>query len=123
MNDLEISETRVVAESPRHGPEIIAELNRLREHEHEILKAWAADDHEARILRFALSDIEDAAAAEGRPAIAHMAREARGKTAERTSNIKTLIDAAIALDIRFGPHTNEAEQALREAVAPFQASR
>ena len=77
MSELAIAEQRVVSESPVHGPELLAELNRLRARETELLKSWAADDSKARLMRFALSEIEDAAKAEGRPAIAHMAKEAR----------------------------------------------
>lgn len=99
MDELAIAEERVVQESPVHGPELVAELKRLRERDVELLKSWAADDHEARMLRFAMSEIETAAKIEGRPAIAQMAAEARGRTAERKTIVMRLLDALGALAI------------------------
>lgn len=132
MSELAIAESRVVHESPTHGPELIAELKRLREREQEVLKAWAADDHEARMLRFDLADIEDAARAEGRPAIAHMAKEARGKTADRKTAVMRLIEVAekaqktIAAwadyEYSHAPHEIEEWVLLEDALKPFRNS-
>lgn len=128
MSKLAIVESRVVHESPVHGPELLAELNRLRARETELMKNWAADDHEARMLRFDLAEIETAALAEGRPAIAHMAKEARSKTAARTSQVKRLIDAIGGVSgpdgILRGPITDGPElDELTYAYAPFCSSR
>ena len=79
------------------------------------------------MLRFDLAEIETAALAEGRPAIAHMAKEARSKTAARTSQVKRLIDALGALAIPesnfnwlpAGPERDE----LNAAYIPFCSSR
>ncbi len=97
MNELEIAELRVVHESPVHGPTLVEELNRLRARETDLLKSWAADDHEARMMHFALHDIEVAAKAEGRPALAHLAQEARFSTANRKNAVMLLIAAAEAV--------------------------
>lgn len=127
MNDLEIAESRVVHESPVHGPALVEELNRLRARETELLKSWAADDHEARMMHFALHDIEVAAKAEGRPALAHLAQEVRLGNAGRTERVKRLLDALGALAIPEGnfdwmPAGPEREE-LNEAYAPFRGSR
>ena len=132
MEELAVAESRVVHESPVHGPELLAELNRLRARETELMKNWAADDHEARMLRFDLAEIETAALAEGRPAIAHMAKEARAKTADRKSAVMRLIEVAEKAQKEIA-ETNEAEYSrapqeveewvlLNDALKPFRAS-
>ena len=124
-DNLAVAENRVVHESPVHGPEILEELKRLRLHEQEILKAWAADDHEARMLRFDLAEIETAAKIEGRPAIAQMAAEARGKSADRKTKVLRLLDALGALAIpddsfRWMPAGSERDE-LQAAYDAFKA--
>lgn len=121
MEELAIAEQRVVHESTVHGPVILDELNRLRARETELMKNWAADDHEARMLRFDLAEIETAALAEGRPAIAHMAKEARSKTAARTSQVKSLIEAVLYFLDEDGEERDL--MALTKAAAPFENSK
>ncbi len=94
MTDIKIAEERILAESPVHGPELLAEIKTLRDRVEEITGKWAADDHEARMLRFALHDIETAANAEGRPAIAHMAKVARLTWGQQSKKVKAVLDAA-----------------------------
>lgn len=119
MNDLELAESRIAAESPVHGPEILDELKKLRARIEEVTKLWASDDHEARMLRFALHDIETAAKAEGRPALAHMAEKARMETGMKArSEIKILLDA-LAEDAEDG----SLEPATLKAYEPFRGSR
>lgn len=118
LDDLKIAEQRVSSESPVHGPELLSEIKRLREREIELIKSWAADDHESRMLRFYLYEIEMAAKTEGRHAIAHMAETARTGTATRSSQIKSLIEAV-------GEFLNSDDPyfaGLSKAYKPFESS-